>query len=421
MNQRVCAAIVLCGITGASVAAPEPYRTIPVEPLEPEPQLKVGAVDVTYGGFIKLDALYSYFSDGDVASQDAGRDYFRPASIPVAGSALSEDAHSFLDFHAKDTRFFFKTKSQVVGHELASNLELDFRSVPGGASEVVTNAYNPRVRRAYLTYDAWLIGQEWTLLRSLDAHPDHLDDLRGPTEALVIVRQPTIRYTLGDFQVALENAETNVLPRTGTLNGTTPVTATFVTGDAETPDLTARYNLKTSFGSYMAAVVLRQLQADGAATGGDAPNSAVDGTAFAFGVNISGKLPAFGQDDVRFAVTGGDGVGRYVGLATIPDAVVDADNELEPIPAFAGYLSYRRVWAARWRSTATVAALVADNPTDLTGTGVTHAVESAHANLLYSPVDKLTFGLEAMHAVRELENGEDGALSRLQFSTKYEF
>ena len=421
MNQRICAAIVLWGIAGIAAAAPEPYRTIPVEPLEAEPPLKVGGVEVTYGGYIKLDALYSYFSDGDVASQDAGRDYFRPASIPVAGSALSEDAHSFLDFHAKDTRFFFKTKSQIAGHELAGNLELDFRSVPGGASEVVTNAYNPRLRRAFLTYDRWLLGQEWSLMRNLDASPDHIDDIRGPSEALVVVRQPQVRATFGDFQVALENAETNVLPRTGTLNGATPVTATFVTGDAETPDLSARYNLKTSFGAYSAAVVLRQLQADGAATGGDAPNNAVDGTAFAFGVNVSGKLPAFGQDDVRFALTGGDGVGRYVGLATIPDAVVDADNGLEPIPAFAGYVSYRRVWGARWRSTATVAALGADNPTDLTGTDVTHAVESAHANLLFSPVDKLTFGLEAMHAVRELENGQDGALSRLQFSSKYEF
>jgi hypothetical protein len=421
MRTRTCATLALCLLAGSAWAAPEPYSTIPVKPLEPEPPLKVGEVEVTYGGFVKLDVLYSYFSDGDVASLDQGRDFFRPSSIPVAGSALAEDAHAFLDFHAKDSRFFFKTKSQVADHELAGNIELDFRSVPGGASEVVTNAYTPRMRRAYLTYDAWLLGQEWTLLRNLDAHPDHLDDLRGPTEALVIVRQPTIRFTLGNFQVALENAETNLLPRTGTLNGTTPVTATFVTGDSDTPDVTARYNYKPSFGAFSVAAVVRQLSADNAATGGDAPNNAADGTAVAWALNVSGKLPAFGQDDVRFALTGGDGVGRYVGLATIADAVVDADNGLEPIAAYAGYLSYRRVWSARWRSTATIAALVADNPAELTGSGVTHAVESVHANLLYSPVDKLTFGVEAMHAVRELESGQDGALSRLQFSSKYEF
>ncbi|HUR41421.1 MAG TPA: DcaP family trimeric outer membrane transporter [Verrucomicrobiae bacterium] len=419
MNQYFCAAL-LCAVAGAAVAAPEP-ALIPVEPLEPAPQLKVAGFDVNYGGFVKLDALYSVFSDGDVASTDQGRDYFRPSSIPVAATTAAENAYSFLDFHAKDTRFFFKMSSRVEGHTLAGTIELDFRSLPGGASETVTNAYNPRLRRAFLTYDNWLMGQEWSLLRNLDAHPDQIDDLRGPVEALVIVRQPTIRYTLGGLQLAIENAETNLLPRTGTVAGATPVTATFVTGDAKAPDLTARYNLKTSFGSFSAAAVARQLSADGAATGGDAPNNQADGTAFAWALNLSGKVDTFGKDDVRFGVTAGDGVGRYLGLATIADAVVDADNGLEPIAAAAGYVAYRHVWSARWRSTATVAALEADNPAELTGPRATRGVQSAHVNLLFSPADKLTFGLEGMHAVREVEDGEDGSLSRLQFAAKYEY
>ena len=421
MNKRVLAAVALCTVAAAASAAPEPYKTIPVEPLEPEPQLQVREVEVSYGGFVKLDVLYSFFSDGDVPSLDQGRDYFRPASIPVAGSALAEDAHSFLDLHAKDTRFGFKMASRVAGHELGGHVEMDFRSVAGGATEVVTNAYNPRVYRAVLTYDRWTMGQEWSLMRNLEATPDNLDDLRGPSEALNIIRQPQVRYTRDWLAIALENAETTVLPRTGTLSGTTPVTAMFVTGDATYPDVTARGTLKTDIGTYTATLLLRQLRADGAATGGDAPNNAVTGTALGWGVNLAGKMPTFGPDDMRFALTAGDGVGRYVGLGLIPDAVVDADNGLEALPAYAGYVSYRHVWSPRWRSNLTVGALVIDNPTDFTGTGVTSGVQSGHLNLIYSPADKLLFGVEATHAVRQLENGQDGTLSRLQFSTKYEF
>ncbi|TMP26646.1 porin, partial [Pseudoalteromonas rubra] len=43
------------------------------------------------------------------------------------------------------------------------------------------------------------------------------------------------------------------------------------------------------------------------------------------------------------------------------------------------------------------------------------------ANLLYSPVKKLTFGVEFKHAERETESGADGDLDRLQFSAKYAF
>lgn len=367
-------------------------------------------MSVDYGGFIKLDAMFSYFSDGDVASTNGGRDYFRPNSVPVAANAASEDSRGFLDMHAKDTRFFFKIKSHVAEHTVGGYIEMDFRSGEGG-NEIATNSFLPRLRRAFFTYDNWLFGQEWTLFRNLEATPENMDDLRGPTQALVIVRQPQVRYTWGDFQFAVENAETNALPRSGG--------ATFVVGDSIAPDLTARYNLKTAESSFSATVLARRLSAEGAATG--VPGQVADGSAFGYGVNLAGKVGLFGSDDLRFSVTAGEGIGRYVGIATVADAVVDADGDLEPIRVLAAYATYRHLWNARWRSNLTLGSLQADHDVDLTGTGVTHAVHSAHANLLYSPMTKMTFGLELMHGIRELESGQDGALSRAQFSAKYEF
>ncbi|HUP91054.1 MAG TPA: DcaP family trimeric outer membrane transporter [Solimonas sp.] len=407
----------------AGGAGAQGLRTIPVLPVrEPEvAQMKVEGVDISVGGFIKLDALYSRFSDGDVGSLDAGRDYFRPNSIPVASSSAAEDPRDFIDFHAKDTRFFIKADAKVSGAKLGGYLELDFRSAVGGATEVTSNSYNPRLRRAFFTLDNWLFGQEWTLFRNLDAHPDQIDDLRGPVQALSIVRQPQIRYTAGDIQVAIENSETNVQPRAGTVAGTTALSAPFVTGDSRLPDLTVRYNLKNSWGSFSVTALARQLSAERTLTGGEAPNNQVDGTALGYGLNVAGKLPLASGDDIRFGASAGTGIGRYVALATTADAAVDADGKLSAIPVAGTYGSYRHVWNPLWRSTATLASYRAEYEAGQVGGATTKSVNSAHVNALYSPIDKVTLGLELMHAIREVESGDDGTLTRLQFSAKYEF
>lgn len=386
---------------------PQPYdQVIPVadENASDLPPIGVGAVKVTLGGFVKLDTLFSIFSDGRVPSTDQGRDYFRPLSIPVASSA-TEDPRSTLDFHAKDSRFFFKIDTEVSGHALGGILEADYRSVAGGATEVVTNAFAPRLRRAAVTFDEWTLGQEWTTFRNADAHPENMDDIGGPVEALNIVRQPLIRYDGGAFKASLENSETNLLPLGG---GTT-----FVTGDSKMPDVSARYDLKSDWGNYGIAVVGRQLAAEA--------GSGADGREFAYGVNLSGNAPSFAGARVRFGLNYGDGIGRYVGLGTVPDAVVGPTGELETIAAAAGYVSYQQPWAARWRSNLTLGTLQIDNDAALTGASATKSVDTGHVNLIYTPADKLLFGLEYAHAIRKVENGDEGTLDRVQFSAKYSF
>jgi hypothetical protein len=411
------ASFVFCiGAPGAWAADPKPYdKTIPVPDDAPAEPIKIGSVSVTYSGFLKLDVLYSSFSDGDVASLSPGRDYMLAQTIPVAASSAAEDSHSFIDFHAKDTRFAFKVDADIGSQTLGGLLELDFRTPPNGASEVVTNGFNPRMRRAFITWNDWTFGQDWTTFRNLEATPDHIDDIAGPSEGTVLVRQPVIRWTLGDFQVSLENSESNLLPYNGSPS------ATFVTGDSKVPDLVVRYDLKTGFGNYSLAALGRQIEADRAGTGGAAPNNVADGSATGWGVSLSGKAPSFWNDDVRFTINYGDGVGRYVGVAVIPDAVVDADQGLETIPLLAGHVTYRHPWSARWRSNLSIGYLAADNDETLTGTGATSTVQSAHLNLIYTPVEKLLFGVELTHAMREIESGEDGTLDRLQFSAKYAF
>ena len=426
-SRAVALAAFLAVPTAAFGADPQPYdKTIKVNVDEDEKPLPVRDVDIQLGGFVKLDALFSVYSDGDVATPGGIRDFYAPSSIPVAGSSAAENSTSMFDMHAKETRVFFKIDGHVTDTKLGAYLEMDFISNPGAGTEVTTNAYNPALRRAYVTYNRWLLGQDWTLFQSMASLPDSVDFVRWPTDGTVFVRQPQARHTWtgllgGDVAVSLENSETLIKPRTGTVSGATPVTANFVTGDANLPDLVLRYNWKPSFGEFNVSLLARELRADFAATGGDAPNNAASGKEIGSGVSIGGKIASIGQDDVRFQVTGGEGIGRYVALGAAADAVVDTDGGLEPIAVVAGLVAYRRVWNERWRSNLMVATFQADNDTSLTGAGVTSALSSARVNLMYAPVDKLTFGLEFTHGIRELENGEDGTLDRLQFTTMYAY
>jgi hypothetical protein len=361
---------------------------------------------VTWGGFVKLDVLFSQYSEGEPT---AGRDFYVPSSIPV--SPGTGDSYSALDLHAKETRLFVKTETdfgEAVG-KVGTHVEFDFISGVVSGSEAVTNAYNPALRRAFITYGNWLIGQDWTTFQNLGSIPDTLDFVAWPSEGTVFGRQPMLRYTSGNFAIALENRETLLMP----FGGPTPAAPVAVTNDGILPDLTARLGFKGETSEFVVAALVRQLTVDNA--GG------ADDDAIGAGVSVSGKV-GLGADDIRFMVTTGDGIGRYVALGTSADAVLDAGGDLEAIGVTAGYLAYRHVWSNTWRSTVTASMFSADNDTALTGTGVTKSVQSFSANLIYAPVPKLLFGTELRLATREIEAADtDGKLTRLQFSTKYLF
>ena len=118
----------------------------------------LGDVRFTWGGYIKLDTLYSRYSDGP-AAQNLGRDAYIPNQIPVSAEG---EPRSYVDFHAKETRLYLKAETLVEGHKLGGHVEFDFIVNQGAANEITSNAYNAGLRRAFITFDNWLLGQEWT-------------------------------------------------------------------------------------------------------------------------------------------------------------------------------------------------------------------------------------------------------------------
>ncbi len=361
--------------------------------------------EFTFGGYLRLDTFVTQTSDGKIAGDSIGRQFYVGSTIPVDPSGLADSGTTF-DAHARSTRFNFGTQTKIDGHLLKTFLELDFMATPGG-DERVSNSYTPRVRHAFFSYDEWLFGQTWTTFMNTAVLPETMDFL-GVSDGTVFVRQAMVRYSSGGFQAALENPETTITPGTGG--------GRVNSDDALMPDLVLRYNFKGDWGSASVAGLARQLAYE---TRDGNNQKVIDETTFAGGVSASAKLMVGSKDNVKLMLNAGSGLGRYVALNAVNGAVLTSEGKLEAQNSVSGFAGYQHWWSEQWRSTLFVSGIQADNKPEYTGTGVTKSIYSGHLNLVYSPVPKLSLGVEYMYGQRELESGAKGDMSRFYFSAKY--
>ena len=263
-------------------------------------EIKLSEEDkISFGGYIKVDARYV---DGSVAYQD----FWLGAGT---ATALTEDK-SQVRLFANETRFNMKyTHGEVMGF-----IELDFWG--GGGTETISNSANPRIRHAFIKYKNVQAGQTWTTFMNTSAIPETAD-FAGPANGLAFIRQGQVRYTMGNFQVALENPFT--FGGDGSID--------------DVPDIIAKYSFKGDWGNISVAGLGRQL------------HTTLGNTETGVGYSVAGRIKTFGKDDIRFQVHGGN-VGRYVGVVSARD--VEGEEAEETVSYLA---SYRHFWTEDLRST----------------------------------------------------------------------
>jgi hypothetical protein len=358
------------------------------------------ATDMTFGGYIKADVMFSDYGNGAPDSGALSRQFYVPGTIYGA----TGNGKQVVDFQARESRFNFKTVTDVEGHKLTGFIELDFLTHSDG-NERVSNSYSPRIRHAFVSYDNWTIGQTWTTFQNPGALPENLDFV-GAAEGTPFVRQSLLRYTSGNWQFSIENPETTVTP----LGGGGRITS----GSGVVPDFVGRYNFSAASGSaFSVAAIVRQLDLEQVVG-----STAYDTSELGYGVSFAGVIPV-GKDDLKFTATYGEGLGRYMALNYANAGVLDTNGEIQTIKSFGGFVSYRHWWSEQWRSSVTLSGFSADNDVALTGGAVNKEAYSGYVNLLFSPSKPLTFGVEFMHALNEREDGSDGDLNRIMFSAKY--
>ena len=358
----------------------------------------------SFGGFVKLDAMYTDTNAGEIPDGTAGRMFYLPSSIPVGGLA---ESNGDTDWHAQWSRFWLAADSDVAGKKARAYVEMDFFGGGNTAflgNEVSTNTHGVTLRQAYVQWDKWLAGQAWSNFQDVAALPDAVDFV-GPTEGTTFVRQAQLRYTSGPWSFSLENPETVV---TGWRSA-----ARTISDDNAFPDLTARWTSKGDWGHVGIAGLVRQLRHETAI-------SQAEGTGY--GVSVSGKFNMGASDDIRWMLTGGRGIGRYVGFALGADGVLDvASSDIDPTGVLAGFVAWRHVFDPKVRGNLILSRAQFDNDTAWTGLGITASAQSIRANLIYSPLPKLDLGAELSWGNRELESGADGDLRRIHTTVKYSF
>lgn len=358
----------------------------------------MGNTRVRFGGFVDVDLHVTDLSDGDFGSTSIARDFYIPGATPVGGA----DGNLESDVTAEATRFFFTTETPTEHGPIRGRIEMDFLGSVGG-NERVSNSYNPRLRVAWLEHGNWRVGQDWSTFQNTSAIPESASFLVA-SDGMTFVRQPQIRYTNGNWQIALENTQTTTTPFGGG--------GRITTEDTAVPDLVVRYNHRGEFGNISFAGIARQLSTN---------TAGIDGDATGWGLSASGRLNLTETGDLRFNIVGGEGLGRYVGLNAMNAAVGTSTGDLEAISSLGGLVAWRQQVGEGRRFNVGYSYLEADNDVALTGSGVTRVVQSGFANYIVTVLPGVNVGGELLFGERELENGDSGTITRFTFSTKYAF
>lgn len=372
-----------------------------LEGIEPAAGNTIPGTDTTvkFGGYAKADFI------ADIGS-GFGEDFARFAAIPLDGSAAAQKDSDF-HAHARQTRLNVTTNTPTDIGDVKVFAEIDFYGTRG--SDLVTNNHAPELRQAYGQVGGLLAGQAWTTFVDLAAWPDSLD-FRG-IAGTTVMRQTQLRYsdTFGDgglsYSIALEN------PNSDFGNGSTDT----VSGYERYPDLVGAITKKDDWGHVSLRGVVRDISVENETTGQDENE-------FGYGLSLTSKLNVGEKDNLKVRAVYGDGIGRYLyDVATSGRAASYNNGELETHKVYGGYAAYQHHWTDTLRSSVMGGYVHMDNATELIGTAQNEEIWSGNVNLIWQPVKKYKVGVEYIHGERQLDDGTEGDLDRVQASFIYSF
>ena len=342
-------------------------------------------------------------------------DRFIVGSIPPEGQDVA-GAKSGTDVTANQTRINFEVREETRHGTLRAFVEGDFEG----------DGDSFRLRHAFGQYRWGLAGKTWSTLMDNESRPEEVD-FEG-INGMILVRQAQVRLfpDFGksmSFKLGLEDPSTDVVKGVG------------ARGRADVVMSVDRVPLGELLGDWNSRVafILRDLEADQVGTGGEESSS---GDTYGWGITTSGRTPVgwWSDDDfLLWQVTYGEGIGRYINdLNTVGggDAVFDPQGKLQPLPVFAGYVSYRHTWAKdfwflkSWpgilRSNLTYSWVAIDNydfQADLDYKGT----QRISANMIYLPTQNLRLGVELLWGERKNKDNSKGTATQLQVSARYNF
>lgn len=359
-------------------------------------------LDLSIGGRVKVDAIYNANSVGGISTSKSD------LAFSPTGILIPDTDRNSLDANIRESRVWATLRLPVGNNSLSTYIEFDFFDTKRDASGRSHVANEPRLRHLYSSFRNFTIGKTYTTFANLSSYPE-INDANGPVGNL-LVRQELIRYNRllnwGEIFLSLEKGESTFSLATG---------GSFQVNDDQTPDIIGKIKFSESWGNLSIAGVVREVNADGTIVTGI--NDKQWGAAF----SIAGRLYIASQDNLRFALSYGNVLGRYASFNAFNDATIGNTGKINLTEITAFHLAYQHWWTSTLRSSLAFGGAYANQDTSTAPTTINKTFASSHLNLLWSPSRKMTMGLEWLHGYRELENGNGGHMNRLQFSAIYKF
>jgi len=277
-------------------------------------------------------------------------------------------------------------------------------------NEKVSNSYVPRLRHAYVNYGNFSAGQTWSTFMNVSAFPD-MNDTGGPA-GIINVRQPMLRYHYdGDWArlyLAMEQPESTLMLANGVRSAS---------DDEQFPDFIGKLEFSGDWGMWSLAGLVRQIRTDNGA--------GISSSSWGGAVSAAGRINTGATDNIRFALSYGNALGRYLSLNGVDDGILKSNNDIELNSMYGAYVSYQHWWSERLRSSLTLGYSRADTDLEFFPTSTLFAVNesmfTSHLNLLWSLTSAATVGVEWIHGERRLEDGREGSLDRIQFTSMFRF
>ena len=324
-------------------------------------QVRVGAVTVTFGGFLEAAGIFRSRNEvADIASN------FN-TGIPLPISPLYHETE--LRGSARQSRLSMLVDANPnnVTH-LSSYVEADFLGAAPTANSVESNSYTPRLRQYFATYDRsdwgfhFLGGQAWSLLTMnkigivprTEVTPLTIDAQYVP--GFTWTRNLQFRATkeFDDHKLwlaaSLESPQavyyigpngTGVLGG-GTVNAFNPGGSGYYSGNNYStdimPDIIVKAAADPGFGHYEVYGLARQFNVRVSTVGNGSNKNVLGG-----GGGADAQLPIVPHLlDFQASFLAGDGIGRY-GSAQLPDATISqtgAPAALPEIEALVGLIGH---------------------------------------------------------------------------------
>lgn len=351
---------------------------------------------IGFGGFTKLHMMYT---DVSIAKDKWGHQEFYASDIPVG----EHNQTGQFNAQVKESRLWFKSFTPSALGDINTLIELDL--------DQSASTYTPRLRHAYGSIGNFLAGQTYTTFTNTSA----LAEIESATAVgNIVVRQPLVRWTQPIPDSAMDVMLAIEFPSSRFSRSSSTNASIENIDDERFPDMVLRLNATQDWGNISLAGIAREIHYRDATSG-------IDEKVWGSAVSLAGRINVGSRDNARFMISYGDVLGRYIVGGTYADASFDtAANQLKLNTTYSGTLFYQHYWNQAWRSNFALGYSHIELPSYV-NQSLTREVSSANTNLLWSPLSQFTLGLEYLYAMRELENGRHGDMSRILFSTRFNF